>query len=87
MQNMANLTTTGFTPPSVGARNEKTNGTGRPGRPKGSTKNGNPSTTTDSKAKGSTNNAAKKQNAKKGTMKTNDGLRGVGYRYSARCKE
>lgn len=83
MQNMANTTTTGFTPPSVGARNEKTNGTGRPGRPKGSTKNGNPSTMADSKAKGTTNNGAKKQNTKKGTMKTNNGLEALAMATAA----
>jgi hypothetical protein len=83
MQNMAN-TTTGFTPPGVGGAangGAPTTRTGKPGRPRGSTKNGNASTTTalKSAAKG----AVQKQNSKRGSMKTNDGLEALAMATAA----
>ena len=73
MQNVAN-TTTGFTPPGV----PTTTRTGKPGRPRGSTKNGNASTTAALKG-----NGVQKQNSKKGSMKSNDGLEALAMATAA----
>jgi hypothetical protein len=75
MQNMAN-TTTGFTPPGVPTAT--TTRTGKPGRPRGSTKNGNASTTAALKG-----NGVQKQNSKKGSMKSNDGLEALAMATAA----
>ena len=75
MQNIAN-TTTGFTPPGVPTAT--TTRTGKPGRPRGSTKNGNASTTAALKG-----NGVQKQNSKKGSMKSNDGLEALAMATAA----
>ena len=83
MQNMAN-TTTGFTPPGVGGAangGAPTTRTGKPGRPRGSTKNGNASTT--AALKSAAKGAVQKQNSKRGSMKTNDGLEALAMATAA----